>query len=111
MSHSATPLCQIGVARARGVSEVMLDAPGEMRLPPMLSRMRRMRLLRHALAVLALLACSGVGAAQPKSEVMISFGRGTDDADIDVVRLAYRRILSSDARWWVPTLVELGGGI
>jgi hypothetical protein len=52
-----------------------------------------------------------VAAAQSKSEVMISFGRGTGDADIDVVRLAYRRILSSDARWWVPTLVELGGGI
>ena len=41
----------------------------------------------------------------------MSFGRAADDADIDVIRLAYRRTLASDARWWVPTLVEFGGGI
>jgi lipid A 3-O-deacylase PagL len=27
------------------------------------------------------------------------------------VRLAYRRTLPNDSRWWIPTLVELGGGI
>src|SRR5262245_60386852 len=89
----------------------MFDAPSEMRAPTMLSRMRRMTLRRYALAAFALLAFTGAAAAQSHSEVMFSLGRGTNDADIDVVRLAYRRILSSDSRWWVPTLVEFGGGI
>jgi len=70
-----------------------------------------MGLRRNTLAALALLAFTGAAAAQSQSEVMISLGRAADDADIDVVRLAYRRTLASDARWWVPTLVEFGGGI
>jgi len=63
------------------------------------------------LVTVAFLAFAGTAAAQAQSEVMVSAGRGVDDADIDVVRLAYRRTLASDPRWWVPTLVELGGGI
>jgi len=63
------------------------------------------------LATLAFLAFAETAAAHPQSEVMMSLGRGTDDADIDVIRLAYRRMLASDARWWVPTLVEFGAGI
>jgi len=63
------------------------------------------------LATLAFLAFAETAAAHAQSEVMVSLGRGTDDADIDVIRLAYRRTLASDARWWVPTLVEFGGGI
>jgi lipid A 3-O-deacylase len=58
-----------------------------------------------------LLAFGGATAAQAQSEVMISAGRGVDDGNIDVLRLAYRRILARDRRWWVPTLVEFGGGI
>jgi hypothetical protein len=63
------------------------------------------------LVTAAFLAFAGTAAAQAQSEVMASLGRGADNADIDVVRLAYRRTLASDSRWWVPTLVELGGGI
>ena len=70
-----------------------------------------MRPGRHLLAAFALLAFAASAAGQAQSEVMLSFGRGADDADIDVVRLAYRRTLPNDSRWWVPTLVELGGGI
>jgi lipid A 3-O-deacylase len=70
-----------------------------------------MKLRSHLLAALALLAFMTAAAAQPQSEVMLSVGRGADDADIDVVRLAYRRTLPNDSRWWVPTLVEFGGGI
>ena len=70
-----------------------------------------MRLRRLALAALSLLAFTGAAGAQPQSEVMVSLGRGADDADIDVVRLAYRRMLQADSRWWVPTLIEFGGGI
>ena len=66
---------------------------------------------RILLATLAFLALAGTAAAQTQSEVTMSLGRGTDDADIDIIRLAYRRTLASDARWWVPTLVEFGGGI
>ena len=63
------------------------------------------------LGALALLAFTSLAAAQPQSEVMASLGHGVDDADIDLVRLAYRRTLSGDTRWWVPTLVEFGAGI
>jgi lipid A 3-O-deacylase len=71
----------------------------------------RMKLRSHLLGALALLAFTAAAAAQPQSDVMVSVGRGADNADIDLLRLAYRRTLPSDARWWVPTLVELGGGI
>ena len=70
-----------------------------------------MKLRSHLLGALALLAFTATAAAQPQSDVMVSVGRGADNADIDLLRLAYRRTLPSDARWWVPTLVELGGGI
>ena len=63
------------------------------------------------LVTLSFLAFAGTAAAQPQSEVVVSLGRAADNADIDVVRLAYRRTLPSNARWWEPTLVELGGGI
>jgi len=63
------------------------------------------------LVTVAFLAFAGIAAAQAQSEVMVSAARGVNDADIDVVRLAYRRTLASDPRWWVPTLVEFGGGI
>lgn len=75
------------------------------------SGMHRMKLRSHLLGALALCAFAAAAAAQPQSEVMLSAGRDTDSADIDVVRLAYRRTLPNDSRWWVPTLVELGGGI
>jgi hypothetical protein len=73
--------------------------------------MDSIRKLWLGLAGLAFLAFAGTAAAQAQSEVMLSFGRAVDNADIDVIRLAYRRTLASDARWWVPTLVEFGGGI
>jgi hypothetical protein len=70
-----------------------------------------MRYARRLLATLALLAFAASAAAQAQSDVMVSLGRGADNADIDLIRLAYRRTLPSNPHWWVPTLVELGGGI
>jgi lipid A 3-O-deacylase PagL len=70
-----------------------------------------MKLARRLVSVLLLLGSAGAAAAQPQSEVMFSLGRAAENADIDVVRLAYRRRLSSGARWWVPTEVELGAGV
>ena len=63
------------------------------------------------LATLAFLAFAGTAAAHAQSEVVMSLGRAADDADIDIIRLAYRRTLAGDVRWWMPTLVEFGGGI
>jgi hypothetical protein len=63
------------------------------------------------LVTLAVLSFGGTAAAQTPPELVLSLGRAAGNADIDVVRLAYRRTLASDARWWVPTQVELGGGI
>jgi hypothetical protein len=80
-----------------------LDSPSKGR--------HRMKLRTHLLGALALIAFTAAAAAQSQSEVMLSVARGADDADIDVLRLAYRRTLPNDSRWWVPTLVELGGGI
>ncbi|HEV8110319.1 MAG TPA: acyloxyacyl hydrolase [Burkholderiales bacterium] len=67
--------------------------------------------MRSFLFILALLAFGGTAAAQAQSEVMVSLGRAADNADIDVVRLAYRRTLASDAHGWWPAQLELGGGI
>ena len=63
------------------------------------------------LATLALLAFAGTAASHEQSELMTSVGRAADNADIDIIRLGYRRTLASDVRWWMPTLVEFGGGI
>lgn len=70
-----------------------------------------MSLRSRLLGAAALLALVTSVAAQPQSEAVLSLGRAADDAEIDIVRLAYRRTLPSDSRWWVPTLIELGGGI
>lgn len=70
-----------------------------------------MKLRRRLLGAVALLAFATAAAAQPQSDVMLSLGRGLDNADIDLLRLAYRRTIPNNTRWWVPTLVEVGGGI
>ena len=41
----------------------------------------------------------------------ISFGRGTESADTDIVRLTYRRELPESERWWIPTHVQLGASV
>jgi len=66
---------------------------------------------RIFIAILAFLAFAGTAAAHGQSELTTSVGRAADDADIDIIRLAYRRTLAGDVRWWMPTLVEFGGGI
>jgi hypothetical protein len=70
-----------------------------------------MKRIGLALVAVASLAIGGTAVAQPQSEVVVSVARGVADADIDVLRLAYRRSLATDAHWWAPKLVELGGGI
>lgn len=70
-----------------------------------------MKLRSHLVGALALLAFATAAAGQAQSDVMASVGHGFNNADIDVLRLAYRRTLPADTPWWVPTLAEFGGGI
>jgi len=70
-----------------------------------------MKRVYAVLFVFASLAFGGTAAAAAQSEVTLSLGRAVENADIDVIRLAYRHTLASDARWWVPAQVELGAGI
>jgi lipid A 3-O-deacylase PagL len=70
-----------------------------------------MKFARRLGSVLLLVGFVGAAAAQERSELVFSLGRAAENADIDVVRLAYRRTLPSDARWWVPTHVEVGAGV
>jgi hypothetical protein len=58
------------------------------------------------LAVALLSAATRAAAAGP--EVSAFFGRATGNKDVDIVRLAYRRPLAPDARWWWPTHVQFG---
>ena len=55
---------------------------------------------------LAMLCAAASSAAEP--EVMLSFGRATASKDVDIVRLAYRHPLESNAHAWWPTHLQLG---
>lgn len=48
------------------------------------------------------------GSALAQSELGLVYGRATGNKDVDVLRLAYRRALQPDARWWWPTHLQLG---
>ncbi|HEX6268179.1 MAG TPA: acyloxyacyl hydrolase [Burkholderiales bacterium] len=59
--------------------------------------------------MLVLLAIAPGAAAEPA--VAAFFGRATGGKEVDVARLAYRRALEPDARWWWPTHLQLGASI
>lgn len=62
--------------------------------------------MRSLFLTLALLCASLADAAEP--EVTAYFGRATGGKDVDIARLAYRRALAPDARWWWPSHVQFG---
>ena len=39
------------------------------------------------------------------------FGRGTESADTDIFRLAYRQPLKQNGSWWMPTHAQVGASI
>ncbi|HYG56411.1 MAG TPA: hypothetical protein VD965_14035, partial [Burkholderiales bacterium] len=39
------------------------------------------------------------------------FGRGTESADTDIFRLAYRHALKQNGSWWMPSHAQLGASI
>jgi lipid A 3-O-deacylase len=65
--------------------------------------------MRKTLLAIALLAAGSSAAAEP--QITAFFGRATGGKDVDIVRLAYRRAVAPDARWWWPTHLQLGASI
>jgi len=61
-----------------------------------------------ALAVALFAAAPATAAGH---EVVAFFGRATGGKEVDIGRLAYRRALQPDARWWWPTHVQLGTSV
>jgi len=64
---------------------------------------------RVALLLAALLVSPLVAAAEP--QWMVAFGRGTESADTDIVRLGYRYPLKKNGDWWMPSHVQLGASV
>lgn len=65
--------------------------------------------MRTALLAIALMIAAPGALAEP--ELAGFFGRATGGKDVDIARLAYRRPLEPDARWWWPTHLQLGASI
>ena len=63
---------------------------------------------RAVLIALLLFACRPLAAAD--RQWIAVFGRGTESADTDIVRLAYRHPLKENGEWWMPSHVQLGAG-
>ena len=62
--------------------------------------------MRRLIAALVLALPLVSNAADP--QWIAAFGRGTESADADIVRLAYRHPLPESERWWLPTHAQLG---
>lgn len=65
--------------------------------------------MKWAVLVISLFFAVPAAAAEP--EVVAFFGHATGGKDVDIARLAYRRTLQADARWWWPTHVQLGTSV
>jgi hypothetical protein len=65
--------------------------------------------MRTALLAIALMIAAPGALAEP--ELTGFFGRATGGKDVDIARLAYRRPLEPDARWWWPSHLQLGASI
>jgi hypothetical protein len=50
-------------------------------------------------------------AAAAEAQWIALFGRGTESADTDIVRLAYRHRLKDNGEWWRPSHVQLGASL
>jgi hypothetical protein len=65
--------------------------------------------MKLLLLLLSLALPSISNAAEPQWIAL--FGRGTESADTDVVRLAYRHPLKDNGDWWRPSHVQLGASV
>lgn len=59
--------------------------------------------------ILGLLFLQPAAAAEP--QWIAAFGRGTESAETDILRLAYRHPLREDGRWWTPSHAQLGASM
>jgi len=65
--------------------------------------------MKLLLLLLSLVLPSISNAAE--SQWIALFGRGTESADTDIVRLAYRHPLKDNGDWWRPSHVQLGASV
>jgi hypothetical protein len=63
---------------------------------------------RFILLSLFLLAQPAIAADR---ELGLIFGRGSESADTDIVRLTYRRPLQGPDKWWMPSHLQLGASV
>jgi hypothetical protein len=66
--------------------------------------------MRRVLVAL-LLALSPLPGAAAEPQWVAVFGRGTESADTDIVRLAYRHPLKENGAWWRPSHAQLGASV
>ena len=64
---------------------------------------------RALVTALALVLSSAAAAAEP--QWIAVFGRGTESADTDIVRLAYRHPLKDNGEWWMPSHAQVGASV
>jgi lipid A 3-O-deacylase len=62
-------------------------------------------------ALLVLMALASGCASAAEAQWIAAFGRGTESADTDIVRLAYRHPLKENSDWWRPSHAQLGASL
>ena len=65
--------------------------------------------MRRALFIALLLASETVFAAD--GQWIALFGKGTESAETDILRLAYRHPLKQNGSWWVPSHAQFGASV
>ena len=65
--------------------------------------------MKRLIAAMVLALPVSAFAAEP--QWIAAFGRGTDSADTDIARLAYRHPLPEKDAWWMPTHVQVGASV
>jgi lipid A 3-O-deacylase len=65
--------------------------------------------MARVVLVLALLVFQVCAAAEP--QWIAALGRGTESADTDIVRLAYRHPLKDNDEWWMPSHAQFGASV
>jgi hypothetical protein len=61
--------------------------------------------------IAAMVLALPVSAFAAEPQWIAAFGRGTDSAETDIARLAYRHPLPEKGAWWMPTHAQLGASV
>jgi lipid A 3-O-deacylase len=65
--------------------------------------------MKYLLVLVVFLAPAISNAAEP--QWIAVFGRGTESADTDIVRLGYRHPLKDNGEWWMPSHAQVGASV